>query len=252
MDRYAGATTRLAPSSRRITPPCGGTWTPSAAPSCRDPQLPRRAHRPRDGAGEPRRAQDYPRAGAPAFRHRDGGAGGRLREQHPACLFRRQHRKLAHRQGRHDAPSRGRRGRAVPGRRPAREPGRWRAAPPRGPGRHAAGGPRRPADRDRQRVADVRVQPPRRPAAARPRRAGRHRHQVVARPRAARRFPQGAAVPDDRQGPDRGRGDLGGRGFRGGAGGGREPGRARDHQEGDVRGVAPAGPAGWPGCGDVA
>ena len=56
-----------------------------------------------------------------------GAEGGRHRRFHPARLFRRQHRQLAHRQGRHDVlPGRGA-GRAAVGRRSARLAGRFRA-----------------------------------------------------------------------------------------------------------------------------
>ena len=64
--------------------------------------------------------------------------------------------------------------------------------------------------------------------------------QVLGGPGAARRVPQDAPLPHDHAGTHRGRGDLadvGRRGLRRHPGGGRQLGRARDRQEGPVRGA---------------
>ena len=134
------------------------------------------------------RAQERPHAHpAPLRRARPGPRRGRHGRFHPAQLHRRQHRRLAHRQGRHDVlPGRGQGGAALGGRL-ARLAGRLRALRHRDrvlahrhlpahraqagePGRDRAGRAQLPAAGDAGRVGAPRLQ-----LRELPRRAGRGR-----------------------------------------------------------------------------
>ena len=104
-------------------------WTPQTDPFGvvhKTIDYPGRSGRPQHDQGEPRHPQERPNSDPAAFRSdRTCPEGGGRRRLHPAGLFRRQHRQLAHRQGRDNVLS-GRRPRsAIVGRRSARLPRRF-------------------------------------------------------------------------------------------------------------------------------
>src|SRR5215470_2452370 len=204
-------------------------WTPQTDPHGvvhRTIDYPRGAGGPPHRRGAPRRAARRAGSGAASLRHdRAGPRRGGLRQHDPAALGRRQHRRLAYRQGRdHVLPGGGARCAALRGR-PARLAGRFRAmrhrdrvladryvpahlaraSPPRG---HAARRARLPAAGDCDRVGDTRLQLPALPQRPGPGCPAERVHPVLGRPRDARRLPQGAPVPDDRARAQRGRGHL--------------------------------------------